>query len=178
MNAPITRMTAIAALAAAAWSSPAQAAAPSQQWFLQTAALSYHFEPTRAPGREWNEVHAGLGLERRDIDVDSPWQVRWSASAMRDSRNFWSGYGGAAYMRQWRPVSTIEASLGVSAFISYRAVDWRGRREWTPALLPTASIGSADGTLGMNIVYVPRIGRGDEGATPPTLIAQFIFRFR
>lgn len=176
MNAPILVASA-AVLAAAAWCNPAQAAS-SQQWFLQTAALSHHFEPTRAPGREWNQTHAGLGLERRDINDDSAWQVRWTGGAMRDSRNFWGGYGGAAWMRQWRPSGSIEASLGVGAFAFYRAVDWSGKHQWMPALLPTASIGAADGSVGLNIVYVPRFGKSDGSATPPTLVGQFAFRFK
>ena len=177
MNAPIVCLTAATVLVTAGWCTPAQAA-PSQQWFLQTGALSHHFEPTRARGREWNEAHAGLGLERRDIDDFSPWQVRWAGGAMRDSRSFWGGYAGAAYMRQWRPIGSVEASLGLGAFAFYRAVDWSGKRQLTPALLPTASIGAADGSIGLNIVYVPRIGKSDDSATPPTLVGQFVFRFR
>jgi hypothetical protein len=153
-------------------------AEPLQQWYLHTGALSYHFEPTRAPGREWNNTHPGLGLERRDALDDDRWQVRWTGGAMRDSRSVWSGYGGSAFMRQWRPVAAMEASAGVGAFLFYRSVDWSGRREWTPALLPTASIGAVDGSMGMNLVYIPRIGKGDGRATPPTVVGQLVFRIR
>lgn len=171
-------MKALIALSAAAalCSHAAQAAAP--QWYFQTGAVSRHFEQTRAPGREWSQTHAGVGLERRDPGDDSAWQVRWAGGLMRDSRDFWGGYYGAAYIRQWRGPLGIDAGLGVGAYAIYRSVSWSGQRKLVPAVLPTASLGLAAGKVGVNIVYVPKIGGGEDGATASLVHAQLLFRFK
>jgi opacity protein-like surface antigen len=161
----------------AAVCTPAHAASGTQ-WYVHTGGLSHHFEQTRAADREWSETHPGLGFERRDVDADSPWQLRWTAGAMRDSRRFWSGYGGATYVYRWQWRGSIETSLGAGAFGFYRSVSWSGKRALVPALLPTASIAAADGTLGMNIVYIPRVSIGGGKATPPTVLGQMVFRFK
>ena len=168
----------ITAASAASFTTASHAASSGAQWYVHTGGVSHHFEQTRAADREWNETHPGLGLERRDADTESPWQLRWTAGAMRDSRRFWSGYGGATYVHRWQWGNSLETSLGVGAFGFYRSVSWSGKRALVPALLPTASISSADGTLGMNVVYIPRVSTGGGKATPPTLLGQMVFRFR
>ncbi len=165
-----------AMFAAALCTHAAHAAAP--QWYFQAGGLSHHFEQTRAPGREWSQAHAGVGLERRDLDADSAWHVRWAGGLMRDSRDFWGGYGGAAYMRQWRGPLGIDAGLGVGAYAMYRSVSWSGVRKLVPAVLPTASLGLAGGKVGMTIVYGPKIGGGEDGATASLVHAQLLFRFK
>lgn len=172
-----TAVAAAVAACGAAWCAPAHAASGTQ-WYVQTGGLSRHFEQTRAADREWSETHPGLGFERRDVDAESPWQLRWTAGAMRDSRRFWSGYGGATYVHRWQWGNSIETSLGAGAFAFYRSVSWSGKRALVPAVLPTASIAAADGTLGLNIVYIPRVSTGGGKATPPTVLGQMVFRFK
>ena len=135
-------VAAFCAVSSAAVGAPAHAA-PAAQWYVHTGGMSHHFEQTRAADREWSETHPGLGFERRDAGTESPWQLRWTAGAMRDSRRFWSGYGGATYVHRWNLGNSIETSLGVGAFGFYSSVSWRGKRALVPALLPTASIASA-----------------------------------
>lgn len=167
-----------AAVACCAASSGTAHAAAGTQWYVHTGGVSHHFAQTRATDREWSEAHPGLGFERRDVNADSPWQLRWTAGAMRDSRRFWGGYGGATYVHRWNWSHSIETSLGVGAFGFYRSVSWSGKRALVPALLPTASIAAADGTLGMNVVYIPRVSTGGGKATPPTVLGQMVFRFK
>lgn len=153
-------------------------AAAATQWYVNTGGFSHHFEPTQAANRQWNETHPGLGLERRDIDPDSNWHTSWSAGLMRDSRSFWGGYAGAAYSRHWHWNRSIQTSLGIGAFAFYRSVSWSGERALTPALLPMASIGSVDGRLGFNVVYVPKLAAGSAKSSVPVVMGQFVFRFR
>jgi len=52
---------------ASAESEPGSAQAQAR-WLLHAGGLSHHFEPTHAAGRQWNEQHPGMGLERRETD--------------------------------------------------------------------------------------------------------------
>jgi hypothetical protein len=144
------------------------------EWFLQTGSVSHHFSETQAPGRRWNEQHPGLGLERRAIDDDG-WQVRWTGGVMQDSRSFWGGYAGAAYMSRWRIGGGQEISAGAGAYAFYRSTSWSGRMTVVPAVLPTVSIGLLENRLGMNFTFVPRIPALRE-SMPAVLLAQVVLR--
>lgn len=149
--------------------------AAESQWYLQAGGVSHHFQPTQAPNREWREEHPGLGLEHRAAGHDD-WNLRWAGGVMQDSRSYWGGYAGVAYLRQWRWSGVAEAALGLGAYGFYRSVSWSGKMSVMPALLPTASIGLLDSQIGVNFVYVPQI-KADQ-TMPSVLHAQMVFRFR
>lgn len=161
----------------AAWAGGVQAQAPtSDQWLLHTGGLSRHFAQTRAPGRQWNEQHPGLGLERRQADGGA-WRWRQSVGLVQDSRSVWGGYAGAALMRAWRVAGSASVGVGLGGYAFYRSVDWSGQRAWVPALLPTLSLGLLDDRLGVNVMLVPPVGpTGDRRAA--LVFLQTTYRFR
>jgi hypothetical protein len=162
------------------WASCAGAAPtpePAQtQWLLHTGGLSHHFEPTHAAGRQWNEQHPGLGLERRETDR-ADWHWRQSAGIVQDSRSFWGGYAGASWMKEWRAPGAASLGVGLGAFAFYRSVSWSGRRAWVPALLPTLSLGLLDDRLGVNLMVVPPIGT-DGDSRPALVFLQMTYRMQ
>lgn len=165
----------------ALWSAAALGAAPAAwaggpEWYVQVGGISHHFQPTKAAGRQWQEQHPGLGLERRTT-LDNGWSLRSAAGAMQDSRGFWSGYAGAAYLRTWRWPGVAEAGAGLGAYAFYRSTSWSGRMSLVPGVLPTASITFPESNLGLTFVYVPPIG-GYNKSMPSVLLAQMSLRFR
>lgn len=153
---------------------PAQAA--EAQWHVQAGGISHHFQPTRAAGREWQEVHPGFGLERRVSNGDG-WSWRATLGTMQDSRGFWGGYGGGAYLRSWQWGSQMETSLGLGAYAFYRSTSWKGNMALVPGLLPTASITFPAANMGLNFLFVPQIS-GYNKSMPSVLHAQLTLRFR
>lgn len=155
------------------------AAAQPAQWSMHTGGLSHHFQPTQAPGHTWQNQHAGLGVERRsDVPVDGlgHWTLSAAAGVLQDSRAFWGGYAGAAWLREWRRVDLPDLGLGVGAYAFYRSVSWAGRKAVVPALLPVASVQVPSAGLGLNLVYVPRVPARKE-TMPAVLHLQLGFRF-
>lgn len=144
------------------------------QWYFQTGGVSHHFQDTQASNREWRENHPGLGFERRG-GGDEDWNLRWTGGVMQDSRNYWGGYAGAAYLRTWRWTGVAEAGLGLGTYAFYRSVSWSGKMAVVPGILPTASLGLMDNRIGLNLIYVPRISAYNQ-AMPAVLHAQFVFR--
>jgi hypothetical protein len=153
----------------------AQASAP-PEWYLHTGGISHHFEETRAANRQWQEQHPGLGLERR-VGHDNGWSMRLAGGVMQDSRGFWGGYTGVGYLHRWRLGQAAELGAGAGAYAFYRSVSWSGSMQLIPALLPTASLGLANNAVGLNLVYVPRVGAYSESMTP-ALHTQVVVRFR
>ncbi len=154
-----------------------QAQAPTaEQWLLHTGGFSHHFEPTRAPGRQWNEQHPGLGLERRRLGGQT-WHWRQSAGFLQDSRNVWGGYAGVGLMREWRVLDSARIGAGLGAHAFYRSVSWSGRRAWVPALLPTLSLELPQDRLGVNLMWVPPTGLGGE-SRPALLFLQMTYRLQ
>jgi hypothetical protein len=160
----------------AAWALDPTPAQTQTQWLLHTGGLSHHFAPTHAAGRQWNEQHPGLGLERRETDR-ADWHWRQSAGIVQDSRSFWGGYAGAAWMKEWRAPGAASLGLGLGAFAFYRSVSWSGRRAWVPALLPTLSLGLLDDRLGVNLMVVPPIGTDGE-SRPALVFLQMTYRMQ
>lgn len=152
------------------------AAATTPEWFVHTGGVSRHFEETRAANQQWRDQHPGIGLERRVTD-ENGWSIRSAGGLMQDSRGFWSGYGGVGYLHRWRLGRTAEFGAGAGAYAFYRSVSWSGRMALVPAVLPTASVGLLDNTVGLNVVYVPRLSAYSESMSP-SLHAQIVLRFR
>ncbi|MFZ2652303.1 MAG: hypothetical protein WA210_19570 [Burkholderiaceae bacterium] len=145
------------------------------QWYMHAGGLSYHFEQTHAANRQWREQHAGLGVERRANDGNAM-EWRWAGGLMQDSRSFWGGYAGTAYMRRWHWAGVGETGLGLGAYAIYRSSNWRGDMKLTPGLLPTASINMFDNRFGFNIIYIPPLAGGGE-KLPSVVHAQMVVRF-
>lgn len=152
-----SRHLAMAALVVGAWGAAfCPAASAQEQWFMHTGGVSHHFQQTSAPGRQWNQNHPGIGFERRQTP-EGGWDVRYTGGVMEDSRNIWSGYAGAAYMRDWKLGAGVSFGLGAGAYAFYRSMSWDGRRGLVPGVLPTASLGLLDNQVALNLLYVPRM---------------------
>lgn len=173
--AKLPRTLCAAALCAAGLgASGAALAEQDPRWYFQTGGVSHHFQDTQAADRQWRENHPGLGFERRAAGEDD-WNLRWTGGVMQDSRNYWGGYAGAAYLRTWRWTGVAEAGLGLGTYAFYRSVSWSGKMAVVPGILPTASLGLMDNRIGLNLIYVPRITAYNQ-AMPAVLHAQFVFR--
>jgi Antimicrobial peptide resistance and lipid A acylation protein PagP len=146
------------------------------EWHMHTGGVSHHFQETKAAGRQWQEQHPGVGIERR-VTYDDGWSLRASLGTMQDSRGFWGGYTGAAYLRSWTLPGRLEAGVGLGAYGFYRSTSWKGKMGMVPGVLPTASISIPSSNLGFNFLYVPRVG-GYNDAMPSVLYAQMSLRFR
>lgn len=145
-------------------------------WFMHTGGFSHHFQQTQAKGREWRETHPGLGIEYR-ASSDNDWKLRTSGGLMQDSRGFLGTYAGAAYVREQRWGGGVDTAFGVGGFALYRSTSWSGKRTLVPALMPTASMSFADGRVGINLTYVPKISALNN-AMPSVAYAQMVFKIR
>ncbi len=179
-NTVCVRLVFLAALLAALLGAGGRAGAQTPQWSMHAGGVSHHFQPTRAPGHEWQEQHAGLGLERRasvSDDGRSDWSLSTAGGLMQDSRGFWGGYAGAGYLWHWRRYGQIDLGLGGGAYLFYRSVSWSGRMAVVPGLLPLASAHFPASGISLNLIYVPRLSAINE-AMPSVLHLQFAYRFR
>jgi len=153
-------------------------AAQSTEWFMHAGGISHHFQPTQAPGHAWQDQHAGLGLERRSEafgDSRGDWRLSAAGGVLQDSRAFWGGYGGMAWLHEWRRSGLADLGLGVGAYGFYRSVSWSGRMALVPALLPMASLQFPAAAMGLDLVYVPRVPARHE-TMPAVLHLQLDFR--
>lgn len=153
--------------------SASQAAEP--EWRLQVGGVSHHFEPTRAVGRKWQEQHPGLGLEH--LVRDDRWSIHSTGGIVQDSRGFWGGYAGRAYLRNWRAPGNVELAAGAGVYAFYRSTSWHGKMTLVPGVLPTASIFLPSSNMGLNFIYVPQIGAYNK-SMPAVLHAQLSYKFR
>jgi hypothetical protein len=64
---------------------------------VQLAGVSHHFSAPRAVGREWNEQHDGLGVQRSRLEDGRV--LRYSAGYMRDSHGKQGLYAGLSLSR-------------------------------------------------------------------------------
>ncbi len=161
-------------LAGGSLATPAGAQVP--EWFVHTGGVTHHFQETQAANQQWRQQHPGFGLERRVTD-DAGWSIRSTGGVMQDSRGFWGGYSGVGYLHRWRSGRAAEFSAGAGAYALYRSVSWSGKMAVIPAVLPTASVGLLDNSVGLNLVYTPRIAALNENMVP-ALHAQLVLRFR
>jgi Antimicrobial peptide resistance and lipid A acylation protein PagP len=155
--------------------SPTSAHAAEPEWRLQVGGLSHHFEPTRAAGRKWQEQHPGLGLER--LVRDDRWSIHSTGGIVQDSRGFWGGYAGTAYLRNWKVPGNVELAAGAGLYAFYRSSSWNGKMTLVPGVLPTASIFLPASNMGVNFIYVPQIGAYNK-TMPAVLHAQLSYKFR
>jgi hypothetical protein len=108
---------------------------------------------------------------------DDRWSLNSTAGIVQDSRGFWGGYAGAAYMRTWGDQGPLELTAGAGAYVLYRSTSWRGDMSVVPGVLPTASIFLPASNMGVNFIFVPQIGAYNK-SMPSVLHAQLTYRFR
>lgn len=143
---------------------------------LQLPGMSHHFQEPKAPGRRYNENHAGIGVEWRSLPAPSGWLTKASVGLMEDSLFAWGAYAG--YVWQKRLVDTQNWSLdaGGGVFLFYRTFDFEGEHRLVPGPLPVVSVEHKGTGIGMNILFVPHVKLGSR-EMPAVLYAQFTKTF-
>lgn len=152
------------------------------QWHVSLGGFSQHARETLAPGRQWQEVHPGIGLQRRlnrmpwtTVGVDSNWKSRVLFGTMEDSRGFLGSYGGISIMREIAHVGTLRLEAGLSAVTYYRSSSWSGDMHFVPAILPTLSLVGYRTGLGLDLSWAPPVTAQNTGSVS-TLLLQFTYR--
>jgi hypothetical protein len=182
MSNQCLRVAACGLAAAVFFNALAQAAGPrDDNWFMTLGGVSSHARETLAPGREWNERHSGLGLERRmqgvpwNKDADRDWQARYTFGTLEDSRNYLGGYAGMGLMREVAYYGPLRLQAGAYATLYYRSTSWNGTMRVVPAILPALSLTEHRSGVGLNMVWVPP-GRWGGRDTVSTLLVQLNYR--
>jgi hypothetical protein len=172
-------IAACAVVVAVSFSGAAHAASPSDDnWFVSLGGISSHARETLAPGNKWNDTHSGLGLESRMQGIpwyqaaDRNWQTRYAFGTLEDSRNYWGGYAGMGLMREVAYHGPLRLHAGVNATLYYRSTSWSGTMRVVPAILPALSLTEYRSGIGLNMVWVPPLGRD----TVSTLLVQLTYR--
>lgn len=139
-----------------------------------------HGEPTKAPGRQWNERNGGIGLESRmrgvpwrDQIAGDPWQTNYSVGGFTDSRNKRSFYAGAAVMHELFRFEGVRVDAGAGAFLFYKSVSWKGDMALMPGILPVLTYTDRNAPYGFNMIWRP-----PESGGRGTLFMQITQRFK
>jgi hypothetical protein len=155
-------------------------AAGQPEWHLHLGGASVHAKETQAPGRKWNERHAGFGLESRtpglpwrDRLAGDRWQTSYSLGTFADSRNVRSMYTGAAFTHQVLKIGSMRLDAGAGAFLFYKSKSWNGNMALMPGILPVLSYSDRNAPYGFNIIWRP-----PEGDASGTLFMQITHRFQ
>lgn len=138
--------------------------------------MSHHFQEPENPSREWNETHAGLGLEWRAKWNETGWYFKRAVGLMKDSIGSWGAYGGAVWQKRVFESDTWAIEAGGGVFLFYRALHFDGEHMWLPGALPVLSLEHLRSGLGLNIVYVPHF-KTNAGEMPAVLYGQLTQRF-
>ncbi len=138
------------------------AAAGGGAWHVHMGGASIHSSETKAPGREWNERHEGVGAELRrkglpwrDADPLESWQTRYAFGTFVDSRNIPSYYTGTVVAHELARMGGLRLDGGAGAFLFYRSASWSGRMQLAPAVLPVLSMTDSQGGVGLNLIWRP-----------------------
>ena len=110
---------------------------------------SHHINSTY----DWNETHAGLGIER-EISLHPKWSHRLSANAFRDSNDEMSYMLGTTLHRRllvFPALNNLTLSGGLTAFMMSRS-DANGGMPF-PGILPSLTLGNKN--YGINLTYMP-----------------------
>lgn len=152
------------------------------QWHVSLGGFTHHARQTLAPGQQWQDVHPGIGLQRRlngmpwpTVGADSSWKSRVLFGTMEDSRGFLGSYGGISIMREIAHVGTLRLEAGLSAVTYYRSSSWNGNMHFVPAILPTLSLVGYRTGLGLDLSWVPPVTAKNTGSVS-TLLLQFTYR--
>lgn len=164
-------------LCAAAWSASSSAQQPKGQFLtLQLPGFSEHFGAPKQPGKSWNQVHDGLGLEWGRVNGNRI--RRYTAGFMRDSFGKQGLYGGAAYgLRLHDQDFSVDAS--VAAMLLYRTTRFdTDSRKLIPVLLPMLSVVHKSTGIGANLTILPAGNFGKDLKFPGLIYLQFTYRLR
>ncbi len=127
----------------------APAAASGSETHFIVNGLSHHIDSSY----DWNENHAGLGLERV-FSPQSTWSPRVSANAFLDSNEEMSYMVGGGLHRRLLGTERfggLELSAGLTAFLMTRS-DVNGNQPF-PGILPSLTLGNRH--YGINLTYLP-----------------------
>lgn len=128
------------------------------RWALQASGYTHHFQGThRSAHPDWNSSTVGLGIQYdMSNKVASRWTTILSAGFMRDSYSMDGLYAGTARMYRIND-SRIQAKIGGSAFLAYRALEWDQNRRLTLLIMPVLSLEDSRSGLGLNITASPSV---------------------
>lgn len=138
--------------------------------------MSHHFQAPQNTNRQWNETHAGLGLETRAKWNDSGWYFKKAAGVMRDSVESWGAYAGAVWQKRVFESASWTVDAGGGLFLFYRALHFDGEHLWLPGALPVVSVEYKNTGTGLNMLYVPQF-KTNGGEMPAVIFAQLTQRF-
>ena len=152
------------------------------QWHVSLAGFSQHARQTLAPGRQWQEVQRGLGLQRRanglpwnTAAADNLWKSRFTFGTLEDSRGFLGSYSGMSVMRELAHSGAWRLEGGASMAMHYRSASWNGRMHFVPVILPTLSLVEYRSGFGMDLSWVPPVAMSSAGGVS-TLLLQLSYR--
>jgi hypothetical protein len=181
MNTQSVRAVAHLALASALLAAAGAQAAPRVTHELQLAGVSHHFSPPQAAGREWNQSHDGLGLQRTRLEDGRA--LRYSAGFMRDSHGKQGLYAGLSYsLHGQRHGHALD--LGVAPMLLWRTTRFDSARygpaphRLVPALLPIVNYQHLPSGVGANITAMPQVRLSDDLQYPALVFVQFTMRLK
>jgi hypothetical protein len=165
-----------AVLGLAAVASPANAQETSESWQLHLPGVSHHFGKPEEAGRQYNELHDGLGLQR--TQVKPSYVTRYTAGFMRDSFDKQGGYAGASIgLRLMDGNVTVDA--GGAAMLLYRTTGFaKSDRKLIPVVLPMLSVEHKSSGIGGNVTVLPAGNFGKDLRFPGLIFLQFTYRLR
>jgi len=163
-------------LSAVACSTPSAGRSAERFLTLQLPGFSEHFGAPKEPGKSWNQVHDGLGLEWGHVHNT---QIRrYTVGFMRDSFGKQGVYGGAAFgLRLYDRDFSLDAS--VAPMLLYRTTRFdTDSRKLIPVLLPMISIVHQNSGIGANLTVLPAGNFGKDLRFPGLIYLQLTYRLR
>lgn len=154
-------------------------------WTLLGPAYSHHWKKDgdTPADRKFTQRNPALGLQySRDVEVLG-YAGKGSAFAesVVDSMGSHSFLVGTSFQRQVSPADwPVKVLAGASLNLWYRTqnFDDNPKRGWVLFPMPVATIQTADGGLGLNLGFLPRVECGGHVVTPTTLMAQFTWTIK
>ncbi|MCU0950348.1 MAG: hypothetical protein MUC68_04640 [Burkholderiaceae bacterium] len=169
----------VTAIIAAMLATAGAQAAPAITHELQITGISHHFNAPQAAGRDWNQNHDGLGLQR--TRVESGRALRYSAGFMRDSHGKQGLYAGLAYSLHGRRHGHA-LDLGIAPMLLWRTTRFDSVRlgpaphRLVPALLPMFNYQHLPSGFGANVTAMPQVRLSEELQYPALVFVQFTKR--
>lgn len=148
---------------------------------VQLAGVSHHFSAPQAAGRDWNEQHDGLGVQRSRLEDGRV--LRYSAGYMRDSHGKQGLYAGLSLSRHFQYFSH-SLDYGIAPMLLWRTTRFDSKRlgpaphRLVPALMPMLTYEHRPSGFGANITASPPIKLGDDTRYPALVFLQFTMRVR
>lgn len=123
-------------------------------------ALSYHEARADLKGREYNEVHPGLGVELRKAQENPSLYSFGSLVVMKDSFDSPAAFasGGVRY-QLLGPTAPVDLSVGAMGGVAYKRLAWCKPRELTPIGGVQLALEHKATGLGLVLSWAPRSTR-------------------